>query len=176
MLNQQLPSLQAQLQFLQAKDDEAKRIRIHVARMSQPSIETLTEQLNDIYVLVKERLDNLSKAEKQEKAMIIKMELEKLRTEPYDEEELMKIEEQLQQLPVEDENTQILAIEVQKLRADKVEHDAVKKEIEMKLAELLNRMNVIRTNLSPIMEEKESEKGRNIDEQINAFESALNET
>ncbi|VDN85171.1 unnamed protein product [Brugia pahangi] len=185
MLNHQLPSLQAKLQFLQAKDDEAKRIRIHVARISQPSIETLAEQLNHIYVLVKERLDNLSKVEKQEKEMIIKMELEKLRTEPYDEEKLIKVEEQLQQLPVEDENTQILAIEVQKLRADKIERDAVKKEIEIKLAELLNRMNVIRTNLSAIMEEKESEKGRtkknkkaltDIDEQINAFESALNET
>ncbi|VDN03368.1 unnamed protein product, partial [Onchocerca ochengi] len=67
MLNHQLPSLQAQLQFLQTRDDEAKRTRIHVDRLSQPAIETLTEQLNHICLLVKQQLDNLAKAESQEK-------------------------------------------------------------------------------------------------------------
>ncbi|VDN08210.1 unnamed protein product, partial [Onchocerca ochengi] len=59
-----------------------------------------------------------------------------------------------------DENMQTLAVEVEKLRANKIEHDTLEKEIEMKLAELLNRMNVIRTNLSSMMEEEESEKGK----------------
>ncbi|KAM3715802.1 Nuclear anchorage protein [Dirofilaria immitis] len=184
ILNYQLPPFQAHLQFLQTKDDEAKRTRTHVDRISQPSIETLTKQLNDICLLLNQQLDNLTKAENQEKAMIMKMELEKLRTEPYNEEILMKLEEQLQQLPIEDENMQILAAEMQKLRVNKVEHDSLEKEIEIKLAELLNRMNVIRTNLTPIMEEEESEEKQmkdkqtlpEIDEQINAFESALNET
>lgn len=185
MLNHQLPSLQAQLQFLQTRDDEAKRTRIHVDRLFQPAIETLTEQLNHICLLVKQQLDNLAKAESQEKSMIMRMELEKLHSEPYDEEILMKFEEQLQQLHLEDENMQTLAVEVEKLRANKIEHDTLEKEIEMKLAELLNRMNVIRTNLSSMMEEEESEKGKTrkdkralpeIDEQINAFESALDET
>ncbi|VBB34434.1 unnamed protein product [Acanthocheilonema viteae] len=185
ILNHQLPPLQAQLQALQTKNDEVKRTRIHVNPMSQPSIEILTEQLNHICLLVNEQLDNFAKAEREQKAMIIRKELEKLHTEPYDEEKLMKVEEKLQQLPVEDENTQILAVELQKLRANKADRDALEKEIEMKLAELLNRMNVIRTNLSPIMEEEESERGKmkndkkalsEIDEQINAFELALNET
>lgn len=180
-----MPPLQAQLQFLQTKEDEAKRTRNHVNRMSQPSIETLAEQLNRICLVVKEQLDNVEKAEREEKIAIIGMELEKLRTEACDEEKLVKIEEQLQQLPVDDENRQILAEEMQKLRANKVANDTLEKEIEMKLSELLNRMNVIRTNLSPIMEEEESEKRKtekdqkalpDIDEQINAFESALNET
>ncbi|VDO48963.1 unnamed protein product, partial [Onchocerca flexuosa] len=185
MLNHQLPPLQAQLQSLQTEDDKTKRTRKHVDRVSQPAIETLTEQLNHICLLVKQQLDNLAKAESQEKAMIMRMELEKLQTEPYDEEILMKFEEQLQQLDAEDENMQTLTVEVEKLRANKIERDAIEKEIKIKLAELLNRMNVIRTNLSSMMEEEESEKGETtkdkralpeIDEQINAFESALNET
>uniref|UniRef100_A0A1I7VDT4 Septation ring formation regulator EzrA n=1 Tax=Loa loa TaxID=7209 RepID=A0A1I7VDT4_LOALO len=146
ILNHQLPPLQAQLQFLQTKDDEAKRIRIHVNRVSQLSIETLAEQLNHICLLVNEQLESLAKVERQEKAVIIKMELEKLRIGPYDEEGLVKVEEQLQQLPAEDKDTQILAVEVQKLRANKIERDALEKEIELKLAKLLNRMNVIRTD------------------------------
>lgn len=177
--------MQAQLQFLEIKDNEAKQTRIHVDPVFQPSIETLAEQINRICLLVNEKLDNLAKAEREEKAALIRMGLEKLRTEPYNEEELRKIDEQLQQLPVEDENMQILAMEVQKLRANKAEHDTLEKEIEMKLAELMNRMNVIRTNLSPIMEEEELKEGMmkkdkkalpKIDEQINALESVLNET
>uniref|UniRef100_A0A1I7VRW6 Uncharacterized protein n=1 Tax=Loa loa TaxID=7209 RepID=A0A1I7VRW6_LOALO len=66
----------------------------------------------------------------------------------------------------------------------------LKKEIELKLAKLLNRMNVIRTDLSLIMEEEESEKRitkkdekfpallllNEIVGQIYKLESALNET
>lgn len=179
ILNHQLPPLQAQLQLLQTKDDEAKRMRVHVHRMSQPPVETLTEQMNHICELVHKKLNDLAEADKHEKIVNIGMELEKLRTEPYGEAEIVKLEEQLQQLPVEDEGTQSLLARVQELRTKKEEREALEKELEGKLAELLNHMNVIRTNLSPIMEEEEPGKQKaqlGIDEQISALELALNET
>ncbi|VDM92808.1 unnamed protein product, partial [Litomosoides sigmodontis] len=103
--------------------------------------------------------DNVAKAEK---------------IEPYDEGELAKVKEQLQQQRpvVEDEDV-------------KVEHDLLEKEMEMKFAEILNQMNAIQTNVSQIMEEEETdgEKRRRdekalseFDQQINALELALNET
>ncbi|VDK66014.1 unnamed protein product, partial [Gongylonema pulchrum] len=178
ILNHQLPALQAQLQLLRAKDDEASRARIHVHRMSQPAVEALLGQMNRICELVREKLDELAGAEKQEKIMMIRLELEALSNEECDEERIAKLEKQLQELHFKDEETEVLVSRVHELRIKKNKRVALANKIEGRLIELVNRMNMIDSNLRAVMDDRERRKmaaSTGVDMQISALESALSE-
>ncbi|VDN00273.1 unnamed protein product [Thelazia callipaeda] len=169
ILNYHLPSLQAQIQLLEDKNDDTKRNRIHVDRKCEPTVELLKKQLKQLYVLINVKLDTAARIEKDEKIAALKMTVENLRSKTCDEEELVKLEEQLQQFSVEDENVQTLAADVKKLRADK--------NAQMEYLKVLNdKFEKLRIRMKTLQKCKDDAHSvSTIDEKCNAFESVYNE-
>ncbi|VDK44324.1 unnamed protein product, partial [Anisakis simplex] len=179
ILQHQLPALQAQYNLLKSKHDEAKQTRVHVDRSSEPSTDALARELESIAELTRQKITELAEAEKQEKIVMVRLELEKLSTEAPVEEQLINIEEQLRQLPTEDEETKALSERIQQIRADKEKHDAMEKSLEEKLANVSQRNDDLDTMLKPLMEAKrlraEGKKQREPTEPIEEHIALLND-
>lgn len=152
VLNHEMPALQAQLGLLESKHSDAKRSRAHVDRASVPPIDALACELEDIGQLTRKKLSDVAEAEKQEKIVMIKLELERLRSMPLDEGQLISIEEHLQQLPTEDEQTKELVMQLQKIRADKEMREAFERSLQQTLASISQRLNELDATAKPLIE------------------------
>uniref|UniRef100_A0A915A4Z0 Uncharacterized protein n=1 Tax=Parascaris univalens TaxID=6257 RepID=A0A915A4Z0_PARUN len=123
--------------LLQLKDDEARETRIHVDRNAQPAINSLRMQLAMIVNVGKEKL---AETEKQERIVSIQLQLENLRSEHVDEEQLIKVQAQLQQLPLEDEITKALSAQLQEILPRKRHDEAVERALNEKLTGISQRL------------------------------------
>lgn len=151
---------------------------MHVERASRPPIEGLTSDLENIYELVRNKLDSFDEIEKNKKMSAIESNVERLFMEAeVDVQEIVMLESQLEELPGDDESVQALTKRVHDLRTRNEERNVMKGEIEGKLAEVMNCMNLLHSKLSPIVEE---EKGATtgqlaVDEEITTLEAGINE-
>lgn len=75
------------------------------------------------------------------------------------EEELLKLEEQIQQIPVEREDVKLLADQLQSIRARKQEQEAVEKEMSEELNQVTEDMKNIEQNLTAILSRERFEDG-----------------
>uniref|UniRef100_A0A183U0G5 Dynactin subunit 2 n=2 Tax=Toxocara canis TaxID=6265 RepID=A0A183U0G5_TOXCA len=187
ILHHEVPALRAQLGLLESKHNDAKQSRVHVDRSSHPAVEALVRELDDIGQLTVKKLSDLAEAEKQEKIVVIRLELEKLRFEAPEEGQLIILEEQIQQLPEEDEETKVLAAQLQQIRADKQKREGVEKSLKEKLAKILQRVDEVDATVEPLIEstvrskhkKKRSKKQPKLtlttEEQINVLTDAVNE-
>ncbi|KHN71855.1 hypothetical protein Tcan_00386, partial [Toxocara canis] len=97
------------------------------------------------------------------------------------------LEEQIQQLPEEDEETKVLAAQLQQIRADKQKREGVEKSLKEKLAKILQRVDEVDATVEPLIEstvrskhkKKRSKKQPKLtlttEEQINVLTDAVNE-
>uniref|UniRef100_A0A915B118 KASH domain-containing protein n=2 Tax=Parascaris univalens TaxID=6257 RepID=A0A915B118_PARUN len=166
IINDEVPPLEGQLALLQLKDDEARETRIHVDRNAQPAINSLRMQLAMIVNVGKEKL---AETEKQERIVSIQLQLENLRSEHVDEEQLIKVQAQLQQLPLEDEITKALSAQLQEILAKKEEHEAVERALNEKLTGISQRLDVLDVDL------KSNVEGGDRDQQIIFLRSIIDE-
>lgn len=126
-------------------------MRVHVERNEHPTNEVLEHELDNVEKLVREKLESIAEAEKRQKITIIRFELEKLLVQPTDEEQLVKIEEQLQQLPMTDESTLALSAQVQQIRSDKEKREELKNTLLKKLSDVSQHLDQLDSNVRPII-------------------------
>ena len=155
-------------------------------RSSEPAIEALAHQLEDITKLTRQKLNDLAEAEKEQKIVMIRLELEKMMNveELPDERQLITVEEQLQQLPMQDEQTKALSEQLQQVRADKEKREAVKKSLEESLKkDVSQHIDELDEMLRPLIEsaaaikKKKSKKetAQDMEEQISLLNRLSNE-
>uniref|UniRef100_A0A183VG65 KASH domain-containing protein n=1 Tax=Toxocara canis TaxID=6265 RepID=A0A183VG65_TOXCA len=169
MLGNEVPPLRAQLALLLSKDEEARETRVHVDRSAEPAIRTLEVQLARIADVANAKLAEQAEIERQERIVVIRLELEKLRSGPAEEQQLIRLEEQLQQLPVDDASTKALVAELQEIRVHKEQHEAVERALHDKLASISQRLDELDASMVPTIQ------GLDLNQQIMVLNSAIDE-
>ncbi|VDD85305.1 unnamed protein product, partial [Enterobius vermicularis] len=158
IISYQLPALEAAVKQFCNDIENSARTRNYVESVVTPSalrsrFEELKKKADELLLEIEQEEELSRVAELQEK-----LEQISLKSAP-NEEELLKLEEQIQQIPVEREDVKLLADQLQSIRARKQEQEAVEKEMSEELNQVTEDMKNIEQNLTAILSRERFEDG-----------------
>ena len=175
ILQHQLPALEAQLEALLDKDTRyATETRKFVKRRMEE--EKVSEMLRKLRDAVQNEREALAEEERQRKAAELKDEIVKLSLTVPNEQQILQLEEQLQQLPLEYEETKALVHEMQSIRAKKEQHEALQQQLADRLAGIADQVAAVEKSVRDANLPKGDKAKPTREQLISALTNAISET